>query len=65
MSLTKRYLEDAVEELAKELNEDWCDVNDVFMGHVSDGLSTEQAKVYTKEYFRSVQKLRAYAKVVH
>lgn len=64
MSLTKRYLEDVVDELAKELDEDWCHVNDVFMSHMSDGLSIEQAKVYTREYFKSVQRLRAYAKEV-
>lgn len=62
MSYTKRYLEDVVDELAKELDEDWCEVNDAFMEHVSDGLSIEKAKAYTREYFKSVQKLRAYAK---
>lgn len=64
MSLTKRYLEDIVDDLAKELDEDWCDVNDIFMAHVSDGLSIDQAKAYTTEYFKSVKRLRIYAKEV-
>lgn len=64
MSLTKRYLEDIVDELAKELNEDWFDVNDVFMEHVSDGLSIEKSKAYTREYFKSVQRLRQYEKEI-
>lgn len=51
MSLTKRYLEDIVDELAKELNEDWCDVNDVFMEFVSDGNLVQKAKTLTKGYF--------------
>lgn len=64
MSLTKRYLEDVIDELAKELKEDWCEVNDVFMEHVSDGLSIEKAKAYTREYFKSIQSLKTYAKEV-
>ena len=65
MSFIKRYLEDVVDRLAKELNEDWCKVNDLFMSHVSDGLSVEDARTATRDYFRSVQKLRAYAKEVY
>lgn len=51
MSLTKRYLEDVVDELAKELNEDWCEVNDVFMIFISNGNPLEKAKRLTKNYF--------------
>lgn len=51
MSLTKRYLEDVVDELAKELNEDWCEVNDIFMEFVSNGNPVDLAKLKTKEYF--------------
>ena len=51
MSLTKRYLEDVVDELAKELNEDWCEVNDVFMLFISNGNPIEKAKQLTKNYF--------------
>lgn len=60
MSYTKRYLEDVVDELAKELDEDWCHVNDVFMDLVSDGLPVERAKVYTKEHFETLLRLRTY-----
>lgn len=51
MSLTKRYLEDVVDELAKELNEDWCEVNDAFMLFISNGNPLEKAKMLTKNYF--------------
>lgn len=58
MSYTKRYLEDIVDELATELDEDWCQVNDVFMEHTSNGCSIEQAKANTREYFQKRSKIK-------
>lgn len=68
--IMERYLENVVDRLSRELNEDRSEVNDLFMGHVSILLmlhvpveiSIEEAINRTREHFKSVQKLRKYAK---